>query len=80
MKHNNNANPTTYPLDITFKKLGNILRPGRYKGELDLDYDPNNKMTEAIARGVTFYNDKKKHFSKHRQRKLSRSMFWVREE
>src|SRR6266508_5323152 len=26
LKHNNNANPTTYPLDITFEKLGHILK------------------------------------------------------
>ena len=26
--HNNNENPITYPLNITFEKLGNILRPG----------------------------------------------------
>src|SRR5207302_3578715 len=31
LKHNNNANPTTYPLDITFEKLGHILKPGKYR-------------------------------------------------
>src|SRR4051794_36153586 len=52
--HNNDANPTTYPLDVTFAKLGNILRPGFIQGQIYLDYDSNNKMTEAIAGGVTF--------------------------
>src|SRR3954453_15939029 len=28
LTHNNNENPITYPLNITFKKLGNILRKG----------------------------------------------------
>ncbi|CAH1765283.1 1683_t:CDS:2 [Entrophospora sp. SA101] len=63
-QHNNNANPTTYPLEITFEKLGTILRSGKYKGELDLDYDPNGRMAECFARSVTFYEDKKKHFVK----------------
>jgi hypothetical protein len=62
LKHNNNENPITYPLNITFKKLGNILKPGFYQGRLDLDYDPNQRMSECFARGVTFYNDKKEHF------------------
>ncbi|CAI2189546.1 17613_t:CDS:2 [Funneliformis geosporum] len=62
LRHNNNENPITFPLNITFEKLGNILKPGKYRGELDLDYDSNGKMTECFARGVTFYEDKKKHF------------------
>src|SRR5437763_15774217 len=60
--HNNNENPITYPLNITFEKLGNILKPGFYQGKLELDFDPNEKMKECFARGVTFYEDKKKHF------------------
>ncbi|RHZ37265.1 hypothetical protein [endosymbiont GvMRE of Glomus versiforme] len=62
LKHNNNENPITYPLNITFEKLGHILRPGFIQGRLDLDYDPGGKMAECFARGVTFYNDKKEHF------------------
>jgi len=62
LKHNNNENPITYPLNITFEKLGNILKPGFYQGRLDLDFDPNERMKECFARGVTFYEDKKKHF------------------
>jgi len=63
LKHNNNTNPITYPLDITFERLGNILKPGFYQSrELYLDCDPNNNMTSCFARGVTFYEDKKKHF------------------
>ena len=60
--HNNNQNPTTYPLNITFEKLANILKPGFIQGRVDLDHDPNNRMSECIARGVTFYKDKKEHF------------------
>lgn len=62
MKHNNNANPTTYPLDITFEKLGSILRTGKYQGKLNLGHDSNGRMTECFTRGVTFYKDKKEHF------------------
>ncbi|RHZ36772.1 hypothetical protein [endosymbiont GvMRE of Glomus versiforme] len=62
LKHNNNENPITYPLNITFEKLGNILKPGFYQGKLTLDYDPDGKMAECFARGITFYEDKKKHF------------------
>src|SRR2546423_460455 len=62
LKHNNNINPITYPLNITFKKLAQILKSGFIQGRVDLDHDPNNRMAEAIARGVTFYKDKKEHF------------------
>jgi hypothetical protein len=61
--HNNNINPITYPLNITFEKLAYILKPGYWKGELVPDHDPNNKMAECFARGVTFYKDKKEHFA-----------------
>ncbi|RHZ37769.1 hypothetical protein [endosymbiont GvMRE of Glomus versiforme] len=61
--HNNNENPITYPLNITFEKLGNILKPGFYQSrELYLDYDPDGRMAGCFAVGVTFYEDKKKHF------------------
>ncbi|KLL03218.1 MAG: hypothetical protein MRECE_23c004 [Mycoplasmataceae bacterium CE_OT135] len=62
--HNNNENPITFPLNITFEKLGSILKSGKYRGELDLDYDPNNNMRTCFAQGVTFYEDKKEHFIK----------------
>ncbi|RHZ36445.1 hypothetical protein [endosymbiont GvMRE of Glomus versiforme] len=62
LKHNNNENPITYPLNITFEKLGYILRPGYFQGKLTLDYDPDGRMAECFARGVTFYEDKKEHF------------------
>jgi hypothetical protein len=62
LKHNNNINPITYPLNITFEKLGNILRAGFIQGRLDLDHDPNNRMTETVVGGVHFYDDKKKYF------------------
>ena len=62
MIHNNNANPITYPLDITFAKLANILKPGFYRGRLNLGRDSNGRMAECISRGVTFYKDKKEHF------------------
>ncbi|KLL03555.1 MAG: hypothetical protein MRERV_38c022 [Mycoplasmataceae bacterium RV_VA103A] len=60
--HNNNENPITYPLNITFEKLGNILKPGYWQGKLTLDYDPGRKMAERFVEGVTFYNDKKEYF------------------
>src|SRR6185437_2285105 len=60
--HNNNENPITYPLNITFEKLGNILRKGYYQGKLQLDYDPGGSMTSCFARGVSFYEDKEKEF------------------
>src|SRR6185437_16154850 len=62
LMHNNEANPITYPFDITFEKLAYILKPGFIQGRVDLDHDPNNRMAECIARGVTFYKDKKEHF------------------
>ncbi|KLL03328.1 MAG: hypothetical protein MRECE_19c010 [Mycoplasmataceae bacterium CE_OT135] len=65
LKHNNNENPITYPLNITFEKLGNILKPGFYQSrELYLDHDPDSRMTGCFAQGVTFYKDKKEHFIK----------------
>src|SRR6185369_17458166 len=44
--HNNNEDPITYPLNITFERLGNILKPGFYQGKLILDFDPNEKMAK----------------------------------
>jgi hypothetical protein len=60
--HNNGTNPVTYPFDFTFEKLAQILKPGFIQDRVDLDHDLNNRMAEAIARGVTFYKDKKEHF------------------
>src|ERR1043165_1347089 len=62
--HNNNQNPITYPLNITFEKLAHILKPGFIQGQVYLDHDPNNRMTEAIAQGAHFYDDKRKYFVK----------------
>ncbi|MCE8163260.1 MAG: hypothetical protein I3274_03520 [Candidatus Moeniiplasma glomeromycotorum] len=60
--HNNNENPITFPLNITFQKLGNILRKGYWQGKLTLDYDPGGNMAKCFARGVFFYEDKEKDF------------------
>src|ERR1044072_5037368 len=38
LKHNNNINPITYPLNITFEKLASILRPGFIQGEKHFVY------------------------------------------
>jgi len=62
LKISNNINPITYPLNITFEKLANILRSGFIQGSAYLDHDPNNKMTEVISRGVHFYDDKRRYF------------------
>ena len=60
--HNNNINPITYPLNITFEKLGNILKIGFIQGKVYLDHDPNGRMAKTIAEGVHFYDDKRKYF------------------
>ncbi|MDR1670355.1 MAG: hypothetical protein LBR43_01330 [Spiroplasmataceae bacterium] len=61
--HNNNENPITYPLNITFKSLANILRKGYWQGRLKLDYDPGGFMADKFAKGVTFFEDKEKDFT-----------------
>jgi hypothetical protein len=60
--HNNNTNPITYPLNITFTKLAKILRKGYWQGRLKLAYDPGNNLTNCFYQGVDFFEDMEKDY------------------
>jgi hypothetical protein len=60
--HNNDQNPNTYPLNITFTKLAKILRKGYWRGELKLAYDPRGFLTNKFKEGIRFFEDMSKDF------------------
>ncbi|CAJ0885547.1 6556_t:CDS:10 [Entrophospora sp. SA101] len=63
--HNNNENPITYPLNITFPKFGMILRKGYYQSNnLRLAYDPGKFLANKFKEGITFFEDMEKDFPK----------------
>lgn len=55
--HNNNQNPITYPLNITFPRLDEIIKKGDWQGELRNFYDPGKYLETKFREGVRFYED-----------------------
>ena len=60
--HNNNQNPITYPLNITFDKLWKVLKKGDYQGDLRLAYDPGNFLATKFKEKLNFFEDMEKDF------------------
>jgi len=63
LQHNNNQNPITFPLNITFDKLWKVIKKGEYQGELKLlGHDPGSYLSNKFKEGIIFFEDRIKDF------------------
>lgn len=63
LTHNNNQNPITFPLNITFDKLWKVLKKGEYQGTLKLlGHDPGKYLSNKFKEGIIFFADREKDF------------------
>ena len=63
LAHNNNQNPTTLPLNITFDKLWKVIKKGEYQADVKLlGHDPGSYLSSKFEQGITFFEDITKDF------------------
>ena len=63
LAHNNNQNPITLPLNITFDKLWKVLKKGEYQAEVKLlGHDPGSYLSNKFKEGIIFFEDRSKDF------------------